>query len=335
MALAAQHLVLLTGAPEPSKTSRDLPAERSAASQLSPADLRTVLARGAEYVTRFERTLSSVVLEEHYVQIVKPWLGTAPRASDEPELIWRDGGNMKPAQRANGPLARRQLLSDFLLVQTPGEMWTSYRDVAQVDGKAIRDRADRVQRLFLSKSAEARAQLGRIARESARLNLGPYRTVNTPTYILQVLHPRWQPHFAFAVSSSEAVDDSCCIVLSYRETAKPTMTATPQGRDIPLRGSIWIEPASGRVRRTLMELDETRWNPRAVLDVTYQTLSGVDVLVPARMWDWYFSSESRAFDSASRYVARPYVVEGLATYANVRRFTVTTSEAPAVVPAPH
>lgn len=158
--------------------------------------------------------------------------------------------------------------------------------------------------------------------------------MNTPTYILQVLHPRWQPYFAFAVSSSDAVDDDCCIVLSYRETAKPTMTATSGGHDIPLQGSIWIEPESGRVRRTVMELDETRWNPRAVLDVTYRPLSGLDVLVPGRMWDWYYSSESRAFDSGSRYVARSYVVEGLPTYANVRRFTVTTSEAPAVVAAP-
>jgi VWFA-related protein len=301
-------------------------ADRPVASTLPAADLRAVLARGAEYVTRFEQTLSSVVLEERYVQVVKPWTGTPREPSDEPELIWRDSGSTRPVPRPNGPRARRQLLSDFLLVQTPGETWVGYRDVAEVDGKPVRDRADRVQRLFLSKTAEARAQLGRIARESARLNLGAYRTVNTPTYILQVLHPRWQPHFAFSASSKDVDADGCCVVLSYAETANPTMIATRSGHDIPMKGSIWIEPATGRVRRTLMELPETRWNPRSVLDVTYEPLAGVDMLVPVRMWEWYYSSEVRS--PMGTIVPVSVLVEGLATYTNLRRFTVTTTEAP-------
>ena len=53
------------------------------------------------------------------------------------------------------------LVSDFLLVQVPGEGWLPFRDVFERDGKQVRDRQERLAALFLkgsSRSAFAQAR---------------------------------------------------------------------------------------------------------------------------------------------------------------------------------
>ena len=111
-------------------------------------DLQRVIERASDYVDRFERGFSTVVAEERYVQIVKEWTGAPPSPGDDPALVWRPDTEQSHSSRGGTVLRRRQLLSDLLLVQTPGQTWIGYRDVVEVDGKAIRDRAVRVQQLF-------------------------------------------------------------------------------------------------------------------------------------------------------------------------------------------
>jgi len=84
-----------------------------------------VLARVGDYVVRYETELSGIVAEEHYSQIGD--------ISDRPQLT------------------RRELKSDLLLVRAEGvdgEGFVQFRDVFEVDGEAVRDRSERLVKLY-------------------------------------------------------------------------------------------------------------------------------------------------------------------------------------------
>ena len=58
---------------------------------------------------------------------------------------------------------------------------------------------------------------------------------------------------------------------------------------------------------------------RQAVRVTFGEHPGMDVLVPREMWEWY----ERAPIVGQ---GNDLMIEALATYSNVRRFTVSTSE---------
>jgi len=282
-------------------------------------DLQRVIERASDYVDRFEREFSTVVAEERYVQVVKPWMGAPPSLGNEPALAWDPGTDGARTSRGADVLLRRQLLSDLLLVQVPGQMWIAYRDVAEVDGKAIRNRAVRIQELFLSNRVQDRKQLERIANESARHNLGTFRNVNTPTFPLLVLRRSNVGRFSLTQYPDDRQDDECCVVVAFSEVARPTMVRSGMGRDVPIAGQFWIEERTGRVRRATMEFAQMRDQVRGLFDVRFRAASGLDVLVPDRLWEWYMTENPLA-------PGRQAYVEGQAAYENIRRFTVTTDE---------
>ena len=146
--------------------SASLPAQDSA--RTGPT-LKTVLAGAAAYVDDFRDQLSGIVAEEHYVQ-----------------------------QQIPGD--RRELRSDLLLVRSnTSPRWLQFRDTFEVDGQPVRDRADRLTRLFLQPAASATEQAHRISAESSRYNLGPVlRTVNVPLMPLMFLERDIQPRFRFS-----------------------------------------------------------------------------------------------------------------------------------------
>jgi len=285
----------------------------------STTGLRDLIARAVTYVDRFERTFSTVVAEERYVQVVKPWTGGPPLPGDEPALAWRKGTDRQIENRDTSVLRRRQLLSDLLLVQPPGQTWIAYRDVAEVDGKAVRDRAVRIQQLFLSNRSEDQEQLQRIAKESARHNLGSYRNINTPTFPLMVLRQSNVGRFRLIQYPDEPHDATCCAVIGFSEVARPTIVHTGKGRDVPMNGQLWIEPTTGRVRRATLAFAEDRELVRGTFDVRFRADPSLDVLIPDRMWEWYMSENP---DDPGRQA----YIEGQASYENIRRFTVSTDE---------
>ena len=108
----------------------------SARQQAEPS-IEVVLARAAAYVGRYQARLAGIVAEEHYRQNV---LGTQRR-----------GGTQL--------LEFRELRSDLLLVKTGnGDSWLQFRDVFEVDRKPIRDRDQRLFKLFVGASADATKQ---------------------------------------------------------------------------------------------------------------------------------------------------------------------------------
>jgi hypothetical protein len=140
-----------------------------AATAAQPASLGDVLARAEQYVTQYERRFSALVAEEHYVLEVR-----------------------RPAAQRGGVRESRTLRSDYLLVQLDaGAGWMPFRDVFEVDGRRVRDREDRLGRLFMVPATEAAFdQAVRIMADSTRYDLGGVtRTINVPTLALLFLHP--------------------------------------------------------------------------------------------------------------------------------------------------
>jgi hypothetical protein len=285
-------------------------------------ELPDVVARTGAWVAAFEKSFSTVVAEERYVQLVKPWFGVPHSPADEPELVWSDDPKRMPSNRPNAPLERRQIRSDVLLVQAPGERWTCYRDVFEVAGRPVRNREDRVKRLFLSQSAEDRAQLKRIADEGARYNLGGlFRNFNVPTFPILMAHPRHQARATFTRRSDERIGETTYWVVAFQERQTPAFVRTPKGVDMPIAGRLWVDPATGRIARARVEIDDRTIGLRSVI----QTEFGQDPAlgsVPRAMWEWYRTTTPRV----SGNLAPDDFVECLATYSNFRRFQVTTAE---------
>jgi hypothetical protein len=284
--------------------------ERHESIDALPADV--LLARAADYVRRFERSMSTAVLEERYVQIIKRW-SAPPKTPDSPRLAWaEDLSALRPDVRV---LQRRQTKSDVLLVQLPDRSWTAFRDTFEVNGRLQRNRDNRLRDLFLEQTDDSRRQLRRINQASADWNLGDfYREINLPTTGLLLLLQSNQRRIAYQAG---AVDPAAgCRTFSFVEKARPTIVRSLRDRDVPLTGQVCIG-ATGTVYMTRLDLD-SRYTTRGAIEVSYQPHERLDVLVPSRMWEWYVIPEEK-FDW-------PVYVEGLATYSNLRQFSVKTSE---------
>jgi hypothetical protein len=277
--------------------------------------LDAVLARAGAYVVDFQRQLSGIVAEEHYLQDVRMSLPTGPSRFALPAAA-----------------SHRELKSDFLLVRPVGaDRWIEFRDVFEVDGKPVRDRSERLAKLFLEPTRSTVDQVEQIVAESTRHNLGNIqRTINVPVLPLLVLSPPHQQRFRFRrttdVKPPMARDtDTFNVppdtwVVQYDEVEKQTMIRTTNGRDLPAHGRFWIEPATGRV--LMSELIAEDVVLRGWVVVSYQAEPLVGLLVPAEMRE--------------RYIIRKdgLRIDGDATYSHFRQFQVKVDEklAPIVKP---
>jgi hypothetical protein len=273
-------------------------------------------------VSHFLNEHKSVVIEEQYVQIAKPWRGTPKTPDSEPALAW----DPVAAKKTKNPIiAARRLRSDVLVVQASNQLPIAYRDVYEVDGQPVRDRVERVRDLFLSQDPGAKQQLASIAAESARYNLGSFRrTVNTPTFPLLYLRPGFLPRLKLSMKGRETIGGRPCLIVEFKETERPALVGTPGGGDVPAWGRFWVEPSTGRVRQMDVRLETN--NQRRMLQVRYADTERVDVLVPERMWEWYEGVSLEGRDGLWNTGAGAAYVECLATYSNLRRFVVQTIE---------
>ena len=260
--------------------------------------LNAVLARVSQYVVDYGNAVYSIVAEETYRQDVR---GGPPNA---PEAI---GG---AAQTASASARTRLLTSDYLLVKIPGlDGWLPFRDVFAVDGQPVRDRQDRLVKLFLEASpAAALDNMRLIFQESARYNIGNIeRNINVPTLMLWFLEPGSQHRFLFSKSGEETLGGTRAWAIDYQEIGRPTFIKTPAKADVPASGRVWVEPVSGRILRTMMKVS------MATITVTYGPRDELPGLwVPVMMEE--------------RYEYGSKTVTGLATYSKFRRFQVSTKE---------
>jgi hypothetical protein len=275
-------------------------AAAAAASAFSPQapNVDEVLARAGEYVTHYEHDFAGVVAQEKYEQDAQP-----PAHFDRYGLL------------NGGPGQHRELKADLLLVRPQGgDQWIQFRDVFEVDGKAVHDRTDRLAKLFLQPSVSTAKQAEKIQEESARYNVGPVtRNVNVPVLALWVLMPQNQHRFLFNhVETADAARTDGAWAVDYREVEAGTMIRTSGGQDFPVSGRFWIEPATGRVLGSTIRAEDRQLS--ANIAVTYQPEPALHMLVPKDMRESYLQ---RADGST---------VTGMATYTNFRQFQVKVDE---------
>jgi hypothetical protein len=256
-------------------------------------DISSLVARAGAYVDTFQTEFGSVVSEERYQQRIRGVLGS----------------NSLSSFRNSGPL-ETVLVSDFLLVQVPGEGWVPFRDVFERDGRKLRDREDRLANLFLKGSSRSTFdQARRIMNEGARYNIGNIeRNINTPTLMLPFLTPLHKYRFTFSAGGR----DEDGTIIELKETERPTFISTAGGRDLPVSGRVWIDEVTGTIQKTELHAVDTA--VEAHITVRYRRDEGLGLWVPARMEEVY----KRGRDSVE--------VVGTATYSRFRRFTVSTSE---------
>jgi hypothetical protein len=269
--------------------------------------LATILDRVGEYAVRFQHQVSGVVAEERYVQ--------DSDKSDRPFVT------------------HRELKSDLLLVRTSGETngYVQFRDVFEVDGQPVRDRTDRLMKLFMTPTANgsaeaARRQAAQVMNESARYNIGRIdRNINVPLFALILLDPSYQPRFKYSVSTEHkgtprGLPKTAAFRLAadtweldYEEVKSPTVIRGDRNHeDAKSHGRIWIDPETSRVLIT--ELICESKTVRSTIRVSFQSEPLDDVLLPVEMRENYVLK------------GRFYSFDGDATYSNYRRFTVTTAE---------
>jgi len=203
------------------------------------------------------------------------------------------------------------LRSDFLLVRLPGEDWLAFRDVFERDGKKVRDREERLAKLFLggAGSRSALDQAKSIMDESARYNIGNVsRNFNVPTLVLTLLTPAHRSRMRFEQGKNEDAGT----VVEFKETSQPTYIRTTGGRDLPVFGRIWVDPADGTIRKT--ELHAVDATVEGHITVTFAPDGAAGMVVPVKMEERY----RRGRDTSE--------VRGVATYSKYRRFQVSTSE---------
>jgi len=268
-------------------------AAAAAGAAAQAPDVDPLLDRVSDYVAAYERTFVGVVAEETYRQEMKP-----PRAGT-------DARGFPIESRSQ----RRDLKSDVLLVRAPaGDRWMQFRDVYEVDGKAVRDRPERLAKLFLEPSADARRQVDEITAASARYNIGSVnRNINLPVLALTILEPENRAWFTFRLGRKSATTTE----LEYREERSGTLIRTSGDQPMPAHGHVTVETATGRILATMLAADDA--SLRAQIDVTYASDPAVDILVPREMREKYTTKDGST-------------TEGRATYANFRRYQVKVEE---------
>jgi hypothetical protein len=253
-----------------------------------------LLDRATAYVQQFVREFSNVVAEEQYVQ--------------ESQKTPRETGSGFSRAFVPGTPERRELQSDFLLVRTDESSdWFAFRDVFSVDGRAVRDRQERLTKLFSQPTAFALQQVRQVALESARYNLSPRRTINNPLLALGMLQARYRDRFDFSARGSDASVGANVIVVQYKERVRPTVLQTPGGRDLPVSGRFWIDAPTGRVLKTQLDTDGAD-----SVSTTFAADSQFQIDVPVEMREAYEIGDASA--------------TGIARYGRFRRFTVQTDE---------
>ena len=246
-----------------------------------------ILAKATSYVVDLLPALTNVVAEETYVQ------------------------------RITSPNRKRELVSDYLLVRVEetGE-WAAFRDVFSVDGKPVRDRDQRLARLFLQAPGNALDQAWKIANEGTRHNLTNIGTINNPLLAMAFLQPQYAKRFRFQSPRQDKAMGPDIWFFQYQEFVSPTILKGNANRDIPARGRIWVERDTGRIVKTelLLGADSARAGLSPIeIQVAFSYNEELKLSVPSEMKEWYPD--------------RNGMVSGVATYGRFRRFGVTVEEA--------
>jgi VWFA-related protein len=274
--------------PLPAAAARDA---RAAAPSGKDAELPVALARLFDYVHAYESQYSALVAEEEFRQ-------TAGQKSV-------------------------RMRSDLLLVQQESAGgWVSFRDVFEVNGAPVRDREDRLKKLFLDPGVGAREQLRGVIEDSARYNIGPLeRNINVPLFLLKFLAQDNRSRSRFRIGARDETDGVRTWRVDFTEIERPTIISDRNDRDVPAKGYFLVEQSTGAIMETGLKVDGTAYMAEIVVRFTLDP--GLGMWVPSRMNETYRTARtSLGGGGGSMGIA----LEGTAHYSKFRRFQVKTEE---------
>lgn len=202
--------------------------------------------------------------------------------------------------------------AELLMVMLPGTTgWVSFRDVLTVNKRPVRDREERLLKLLQSPQSNALEQARRIARESARFNLGSIiRTMNVPDMALEYLQPRHGDRIRFETLGNETIDGRPVAVVRFRESTGPSILRHRSGRDLLAGGRVWAEPGSGAIVRTELLVEDRISQGSCTVEFSVDPRLGSRV--PIKMTE--------------RYSRTGETIDAVARYSDFRRFSVSTDE---------
>src|SRR5262245_20637302 len=188
---------------------------------------KDVMRRVEQYVASYGEKASIVVCTERYEQ--------------------------QASRPADNRYDTRTLVSDFAIVKAGAiRGWLGFRDVLQVDGRAVADRQDRLARVLMASEGrfdEAQS----LSDESARYNIGSIeRNFNVPTAALFFSVPDNHDRFKF---TRRRIAEDGTWEIGFSERSRPTLIRTPDGLSIPSSGTLHVQPQSGIVARTVLDVD--------------------------------------------------------------------------------
>ncbi len=264
--------------------SLTLSAGATTAAQNPARSTESVVATASKYVEDYRKQFSAILCEEQQTQTL-----------------------VTPA----GRISKTRVLVSELTFVTVGDGWMlhAFRDVISVDGKPVRNRDERIRKLFLEGKKDAVAQAQAIAEESGRYNLGIRRVGNSPLLPVMLLDPHLVANFTFKFSDP---------VLTFEEQKRPTFLGfTRDGRhgDLPASGSMVIAPETGAILSATLTAEAPEAPVSTTFTVTYDVEPALKMRVPATMKEQYHLPAKPKEDH----------FESRMTYSAFRRFEVSAS----------
>jgi VWFA-related protein len=320
-AAAAPAASNVPAAAAPSNATAGAPTSAASTSKASlskdPA-VDDLMHRVGDYVTRYGTDASVLVAVEHYKQGAVDMASAATFSGNRAPSSRGRGGTLPPPDVAvptdNPQTTDQKLVAEIALVQNAAAIggWLAFRDVIEVNGKAIPDRKERLLALF-GRGAPDLEAAKRITAESARYNVGPVtRTFNVPTSSLFFFTAANLARFTFQKSGTERLDGVEAWKVDFEETRRPSMIMTSAGADVPATGTLWINPADGSVIKTRLVIASYRGaRSRAEVEVNYREDDTLAMLIPSRMTE--------------RYVTPTASISGEATYSDFKRFQTSAA----------
>ncbi len=253
-------------------------------------ELVALLSRTGAFVLDYEPRLSMLASDEQYDQTLSRWK-TGPVVVNGASQDREDWFIEK----------RRRMTSEYVLVKGAGPMgWLQFRDPFEVDGSAVHERTGRLAKAFTETPATALQQASQIMTGSAQFNLGfGERNMDVPTLALVLLEPANRGRFFYRKEAETTVDGTPAWQVLYTERGSPSIFAGDHNTDLPLEGTVWIEPEQGRVVRTTMRLNMDATD--AEVTVTYRPSVELGGLwVPTEVRETY-TSDTQRLECVARY----------------------------------
>jgi hypothetical protein len=250
-------------------------------------DLDVLLDKLTTYLETYEKELSLLVADEHYVQEERRRL-SRQRVTD----------------------------SEVMFLRLPGYAeWFGVRDTKKVDGKAVTGAGITLSELLKSPAEDLIARAAAIVEASSQHNLGGRRTINMPTVPLEALSARNHARYIFKVASTARISGTRVRRLEFQEFDEPTLVQSSDGGSLWTRGTAWLDPLTGALWRAelIVSPDPPQAFRRPELEsrirVEFTRDMALNLLVPKELIEQFWIRGGTGY--------------GRGRYSNYRRFTTT------------